>query len=50
MASDPEPSQSESDQNFMEDPSKVPDYSQIKIKMPNPSQEASTSSKGPNEV
>ena len=49
MASDPEPSQSECDQNFMEDPSKVPDHSQIKIKISNPSQESPASSKAPNE-
>ena len=49
MASDPEPSQSECDQNFMEDPSKVPDHMQIKIKIPDPSQEPPASSKDPNE-
>ena len=40
---------SECDQNFRDDQSQVPDHIQIKIKMPNPSQEPSLSSKAPNQ-
>ena len=40
---------SECDQNFREDPSKVHDHIQIKIKMSNPSQEPPASSKAQNQ-
>ena len=40
---------SECDQNLREDPRKVPDHIQIKIRMPNPSQEPPASSKTPNQ-